>query len=98
MFDIGWSELGVIALVALIVIGPKDLPKVMREAGRWVRKARSLAYDFQRGVDDMARESELDDIKRGIETVSSVKNDLKGKVQEEVRKMAVLPPKTPPKE
>ncbi|MEX0924189.1 MAG: Sec-independent protein translocase protein TatB [Rhodovibrionaceae bacterium] len=68
MFDIGWTEMAVIALLALVVIGPKDLPKVLRTMGQWVRKARSLTREFQSGLDDMIRESELDDAKKAIET------------------------------
>ena len=56
MFDIAWSELALIGGVALLVIGPKDLPKVMRSMGRWTRKARLLAGEFQRNLDDMMRE------------------------------------------
>jgi len=66
MFDLGWAEMAVIMLVALIVIGPKDLPKVARTIGQWTGKARALARDFQRSLDDMAREAELDEIKKSI--------------------------------
>ena len=64
MFDIGWDELLVIAIVALVVIGPKDLPHAFRIAGRWMGKARALANDFRSHVDDLMRESELNDLKR----------------------------------
>ncbi|MEQ1753615.1 MAG: Sec-independent protein translocase protein TatB [Micropepsaceae bacterium] len=64
MFDIGWDELLVIAIVALVVIGPKDLPQAFRIAGRWMAKARALARDFQSHIDDLMRESELDELKR----------------------------------
>ena len=64
MFDIGWSELAVIAAVALVVIGPKDLPKALYMMGKWLRKARALARDFQSGIDDMVREAELDDLRK----------------------------------
>lgn len=64
MFDIGWSELAVIAAVALVVIGPKDLPKALYLMGKWLRKARALARDFQSGIDDMVREAELDDLRK----------------------------------
>ena len=67
MFDIGWSEMAVVALLALIVIGPKDLPRVLRSASYWVRKARGLAREFQSGVDDMIREADLEDAKKAIE-------------------------------
>ena len=64
MFDIGWSELLVIAIVALVVIGPKDLPHAFRTAGQWMAKARAMARDFQTHVDDLMRESQVDDLKR----------------------------------
>lgn len=64
MFDIGWSELLVIAIVALVVIGPKDLPHAFRTAGQWVAKARTLAREFQSHIDELMRESQIDDMKR----------------------------------
>ena len=70
MFDIAWSELALIAAVALIVIGPKDLPRVMRSVGQWTRKARAMAAEFQRNVDEMIREAELDEVRREVEKVS----------------------------
>jgi sec-independent protein translocase protein TatB len=70
VFDIAWSELALIAAVALIVIGPKDLPRVMRNVGQWTRRARSMAAEFQRNLDDMMREAELDEIRREVEKVS----------------------------
>jgi sec-independent protein translocase protein TatB len=72
MLDIGWSEMAVIALVALLVIGPKDLPKVMRAASQWVRKARGLAREFQSSVDDMIREADLDDARKMVESARSL--------------------------
>lgn len=70
MFDVGWDEMALVAVMALIVIGPKDLPHVLRTCGQWVRKARGLAGEFQRGVDDMVRESELQDLKNQVEKVT----------------------------
>ncbi len=67
MFDIGWSEMAVIALIALIVIGPKDLPKTMKAIAHWMRKARSLTREFQSGIDEMVREAELEDAKKALE-------------------------------
>lgn len=64
MFDIGWDELLLIALVALVVIGPKDLPAVLRTLGAWMARARNLAGEFRSHVDDMMREAQVDDIKR----------------------------------
>lgn len=70
MFDIGWDEMALIAVVSLIVIGPKDLPVVLRQVGRWTRKAREMAADFQHGMDEMVRDSELDDIKKQVAKVA----------------------------
>lgn len=64
MLDIAWSELMVIAVVALVFIGPKDLPKAIYTLGKWVRKARLIARDFQGHLDDMVREAELDDLRQ----------------------------------
>jgi sec-independent protein translocase protein TatB len=67
LFDIGWSEMAVILLVALVVIGPRDLPRVARTMGKWVAKGRSMAREFQSAIEDMAREAELDKVKSEIE-------------------------------
>ncbi|HYN39219.1 MAG TPA: Sec-independent protein translocase protein TatB [Rhodospirillales bacterium] len=67
MFDIGWAELFVIAVVALIVVGPKDLPKVLRSAARVMQKARGMSREFQNGLAEIAREAEFDDIKRKMQ-------------------------------
>ncbi|MFC3677460.1 Sec-independent protein translocase protein TatB [Ferrovibrio xuzhouensis] len=79
MFDIAWSELGVVAVVALVVIGPKDLPKVLRTMGQWTSKARSMAREFQSGLDDMVREAELDDLRKAAKQVTdfSIENEIK---------------------
>ena len=69
MFDIGWDELLVIAIVALVVIGPKDLPHAFRLAGRWMARARTMAREFQSHIDDLMQESELNDLKREISDV-----------------------------
>ena len=64
MFDIGASELLVIVIVAVIVIGPKDLPLAMRTAGRWIGKMRKLSSHFRSGIDTMVREAELEDMEK----------------------------------
>ncbi|MEP0337867.1 MAG: Sec-independent protein translocase protein TatB [Alphaproteobacteria bacterium] len=64
MFDIGWQELFIVAILAIIVIGPKDLPRAVRTVMRAIRKLRSMAGEFQAGLDEVAREAELDDIRR----------------------------------
>ena len=63
MFDIGWQELFILAVLAIIVVGPKDLPRAIKTVTHWIRKARSMARDLQDGLDDVVREAELDDIK-----------------------------------
>ena len=64
MFDIGYTELLVIAIVALVVIGPKDLPRVMRTVGQWVGRARGMARHFRTGIDTMMREAELEEMEK----------------------------------
>ena len=62
--------MAVVAVIALIIIGPKDLPRILRYAGRWAGKARRMAREFQRNFDDMVRESELDEVKKSIDRAS----------------------------
>ncbi|WP_445192056.1 Sec-independent protein translocase protein TatB [Sphingomonas sp. Tas61C01] len=64
MFDIAPSELLLVAFVALIVIGPKDLPKALRVVGYWVGKARGVARQFRQGFDSMVREAELEEMEK----------------------------------
>ncbi len=63
MFDIGWQELFVLAVLAIIVIGPSDLPRAVRTVTHWIKKGRGMARELQDGLDDMVREADLDDIK-----------------------------------
>jgi len=63
MFDIGWQELMVLGVLALLVVGPKELPGLLRTAGQWAGRARSMARDFQRSMEDAAREADLDEIR-----------------------------------
>ena len=72
MFDIAWSELFVIVLVALVVVGPKDLPKLMRTAGQWAGRARAMADQFKRSFDDMARQAELDELRTEVNRLKSM--------------------------
>jgi sec-independent protein translocase protein TatB len=69
MFDIGWTEISIIMVLAIIVVGPKDLPRLLRIAGEWVGKAKALTREFRGHIDDIIRESELDEVKRQIESV-----------------------------
>ena len=64
MLDFNFAEMGVVAIVALLVIGPKDLPKALRVAGYWVGKARGVARQFRSGFDEMVREAELAEMEK----------------------------------
>jgi sec-independent protein translocase protein TatB len=72
MLDLAWSELLIIGVVALVAVGPKDLPIVLRTAGRWMGKARSMAREFQSSVDDMIREAELDELRKQVSDVGQI--------------------------
>lgn len=63
MFDIGWFELFIVVVVAVVVVGPKDLPRMMRAVGRWTGRARAMADQFRRSFEDMARQSELEEMR-----------------------------------
>jgi sec-independent protein translocase protein TatB len=69
MFDIGWSELVLIAVVALIAIGPKELPGVLRMVGQWMGKARKMAAEFQGQFQEAMREAEMADLKKSFDEV-----------------------------
>jgi sec-independent protein translocase protein TatB len=72
MFDIGWSELLIIAIVAVVVVGPRELPGMLRTFGKYVGQMRRMAGDFQRQLNDALKEAELDEVRKGIESVRSV--------------------------
>ncbi len=71
MFDIGWSELLVIGVVALIAIGPKELPGVLRMVGQWMGKVRRMASEFQGQFQEAMREAEMADIKKQVDDITS---------------------------
>ncbi|HEX3954501.1 MAG TPA: Sec-independent protein translocase protein TatB [Stellaceae bacterium] len=75
LFDIGWPELMLIGVIALVVIGPKDLPRAMRVAGFWMRKARTLSREFQSSIDQMIREAELDEIRQEMKKATEINLD-----------------------
>ena len=78
MFDIGWSELALIAVVALIAIGPKELPSVLRTVGQWMGKARRMASEFQGQFQEAMREAEMADLKQSFDEVREAAKGLTG--------------------
>ena len=76
MFDIGWSEIVVIAVVALIAIGPKELPGVLRMVGQWMGKARKMAAEFQGQFQEAMREAEMADLKKSFDEVKEAASGL----------------------
>jgi len=94
MFDIGWQELFILAVIALIVIGPKDLPGAIRTITRGLRKARAMARDLRDGIDDVVQKAELEDLTNtGEDLTQQIKDaadldfddmDLEGDVREEM--------------
>ena len=75
LFDLSMTELMLIGVVALVVIGPKDLPKALRVAGFWVKKARTLSREFQSSVEQMIREAELDEMRQELKKASEIDLD-----------------------
>lgn len=84
MFDIGWSELFVIAVVAIVVIGPKELPRLMRTFGHYTGKLRRAAADFQRQFEEAVRESELDEVRKAMHEVQATSADLSASIDKPV--------------
>jgi sec-independent protein translocase protein TatB len=75
MFDIGWSELLVIGVVAIVVVGPKELPRLMRTFGHYTGKLRAMASDFQRQFEDAVRDSEIDEVRKAMQDFHAQASD-----------------------
>jgi len=69
MIDLSWSHILIVLVVALVVVGPKDLPRLMHMLGRWMAKARAMADQFKKSFDEMSRQAELDELRREIEAL-----------------------------
>src|SRR5665213_1498014 len=85
MFEIGWSEILVIAVVAIVVIGPKDLPRVMRTVGQWTGKVKRMGRDFQNQFNEALREAELEGVRKDIADIMAT--DPLGDVKKEMGKV-----------
>ncbi len=72
MFDIGWTEMLVIAIVMIVVVGPKDLPRMLRTFGKTTAKLRAMAGDFQKQFNEALKEAELDDVKKSVDELRSL--------------------------
>ncbi len=95
-FDIGWPELMLIGVVALVVIGPKDLPAALRVAGYWVRKARTMSREFQSHFEQMMREAELDEVRQELKKVTEINLDHEvNKIMDSAADPAQTVPKPP---
>jgi sec-independent protein translocase protein TatB len=70
MFDLGWGKIVIIAVIALVVIGPKELPAVLRTAGQWMGKIRRMAAEFQGQFQEAMREAEMADLKKSIDAIT----------------------------
>lgn len=92
MFDIGWTELVVIGVVALIVIGPKDLPGLFRTLGRFTAKARSMAREFQRAMESAADETGVKDVAKDLKDVTSARSMGLDAVKDAARKFEAWDP------
>ena len=72
MLDFAWNEILLIGVVALVVVGPKDLPIVLRTAGRWAGRARSMAREFRSQVDQAIRDAELEELRKSVHDVTRI--------------------------
>ncbi|MCB1495334.1 MAG: twin-arginine translocase subunit TatB [Bauldia sp.] len=84
MLDLGWTELLLVVVVAIVVIGPKELPRTLRAVGQWTGKARRMAGDFQRQFNEAIREAELDDVKKSVADLGKI--DPVGDIRKEMAK------------
>lgn len=71
MLDLGWMEMAVIVIIALLVVGPRELPRVIRSVNEWLGKARSMAREFKSGLDDIAQQSDLAALKTDMESIAA---------------------------
>jgi len=86
MLDFSWSHILIVLIVALVVVGPKDLPRLMRILGQWTGKARAMANEFRKSFDDMARQAEVEELRAEINALRDQK----------LGANSIMPPAEPP--
>lgn len=93
-FDLSWTHIFLLLIVTLVVVGPKDLPKMMRMAGRWTGKARAMADQLRKSFDEMARQSELDELRAEINALRTHRPlaDVEQSLHQSILPPADLPP------
>jgi sec-independent protein translocase protein TatB len=89
--SLGFQEILLLGVLALIVVGPKDLPLLLRKLGRWTAKLRGMAQEFRTGFDELARQAELDELKKEVDALR--RNNVFSDINREISKP--LPPMTP---
>jgi sec-independent protein translocase protein TatB len=94
MFDLSWSHILIVLVVALVVVGPKDLPRLMHMIGKWLGKARTMADQFKKSFDEMSRQAELDELRAEI---NALRNERPFAGIEQTLHEPVLPPDAAPK-
>jgi sec-independent protein translocase protein TatB len=95
MFDLGWTELLVIGIVALIVVGPKDLPGMFRTLGRFTAKARNMAREFQRAMDDAADEAGINEATKSLKDIANPRKMGLDAIKDAADKFEKWEPKVP---
>jgi sec-independent protein translocase protein TatB len=99
--SLGFSEIILLAVLALVVVGPKDLPLMMRKLGRWTAKLRGMAQEFRSGFDELARQAELDELRKEVDALrrttnlSSIAQDLQKPLPTLESYAGVIPPPDP---
>ncbi|MGE0828284.1 MAG: Sec-independent protein translocase protein TatB [Hyphomonadaceae bacterium] len=92
--SLGFQEILLLAVIALVVVGPKDLPLMLRKLGRWTAKLRGMAQEFRSGFDELARQAELDELKKEVEALRQ--HQTFSELDREIRRPAILPGTLPP--